>query len=461
MLNVIYEDNHLLVVEKPVNVPVQADSTGDPDLLSEAKAYIKRKYNKPGDVYLGLVHRLDRPVGGVMVFARTSKAAARLTDSMKTRRVQKRYAAIVAGGIPPYGELRSFIIKDETDHSAKTVAEGTPGAKPASLDYTAVTTKNGRTLVDILLHTGRHHQIRAQFAEMGRPLFGDQRYNKSAVPGQQIALYAYSLTIEHPTLHDCMTFTCVPTGKSWEGFADELTALSCGVRCRYIDENVIVVNKSAGVACAAADGGEDTLEARLASAFGEVHPVHRLDVPTTGLVLFARNAETEDVLTSLIRSRRIKKLYHTMVFEVPQEVEGTLLLYAEKDPDGAMVRVFSEPGPGRKEMHTGYRVLDSRILYPKNGAPVKASLVEAELFTGRTHQIRASFAHIGCPVIGDDKYGDRDKNRLFSKELALSAVELGFPDEPALGVLSGRTIKAEAPFEWTGELKKAARTFIY
>lgn len=448
MLNVIYEDNHLLVVEKPINMPVQADSTGDADLLSAAKEYIKLKYNKPGDVFLGLVHRLDRPVGGVIVFARTSKAAARLSDAMRTRRVQKRYAAIVTERIPAFGSLTDYIMKDEATHSARIVSETTPGAQKAMLDFTAVSTKNGRTLVDVLLHTGRHHQIRAQLAHLGCPLYGDQRYNPSAVPGQQIALYAYSLTIEHPTLKERMTFTCVPQGDSWADFGEELTALSCGVRCCYIDKNIFAVNKEAGIACTVTDGGEDTIEARLLSAFGEIYPVHRLDVPTTGLVLFARNAEAEEELSALIREHKLKKLYLTKVFGVPPKHDDLLALYQEKEADKAVVKVSDRPTSSSREMLTRYSVVATECISSRDGSSqTTVSTLEVELLTGRTHQIRASLAHIGCPVCGDDKYGDREKNRSFCSELRLCAVRIEFPsDMTVLSRLNGKTLRVDAPF---------------
>ena len=248
-IKIIYEDNHLLVCEKPVNMPVQADSSGDEDLLSTAKTYIKEKYSKPGEVYLGLVHRLDRPVGGVMVFARTSKAAARLTESFKNRKTKKRYAAIVSGSPCSSAELECDLLRDEQNNISRVVRPNTPGAKTASLEYVSTVTKNGFTLLDVLLHTGRHHQIRAQLAWSGCPIFGDQRYNRAARVGQQIALYAYSLTIEHPTLRESMTFTCIPHGAKFDEFSDECAALAAGVRCAYIDNNLICVNKSSGIPC--------------------------------------------------------------------------------------------------------------------------------------------------------------------------------------------------------------------
>ena len=446
MLKVIYEDNHLLVVEKPVNMPVQADASGDPDLLSEAKDYIKQKYNKPGEVYLGLVHRLDRPVGGVMVFARTSKAAARLTDAIKKRTAVKKYCAIVENTLPQYGFLTNYIVKDEQTRSARLAAEGTPGAQFASLEYAAVCSKQGRTLVDIALHTGRHHQIRAQFAGIGCPLFGDQRYNPAARPGQQIALWAYSLTVEHPTLREPMTFTSLPSGASWSAFGDEINALTNGVRCVYIDKNIVIVNKNADIACTVRDGGEDTVEARLACAFGEIYPVHRLDVPTTGLVVFARDQAAYEELSELIRDKALRKFYRAEVLGAPAKREGELLLYAVKDHEKALVSVFDEPVPGSREMRTGYRLIETHK--PHDGKPA-SSVLELELFTGRTHQIRASLAHIGCPVIGDDKYGDRTANKAFKKGLRLTAVRLAFPSGmKTLAYLDGRSFEIAAPFDF-------------
>lgn len=160
--------------------------------------------------------------------------------------------------------------------------------------------------MDVSLFTGRHHQIRAQLANAGCPIWGDQRYNPAAKAGQQVALWAYSLTIEHPTLKQEMTFTLPPHGAAWEPFETELKALCGGVRIVYADENILCCNKAAGMSVAAADGG-DSLQARLEAALGErVYPVHRLDVATGGLVLFARNGKAEAELNAAIESRSIK-----------------------------------------------------------------------------------------------------------------------------------------------------------
>ncbi len=148
-IRVLYEDNHLLVVEKPANVPVQADASGDEDLLTACKGYIKEKYQKPGEVYLGLVHRLDRPVGGVMVFARTSKAAARLTEQFSAHRARKRYAAIVEGEAPAEGRLTDFLLKNEATNTTAVVAVGTPGAKQAKLSFRTLAREKGLSLLDV------------------------------------------------------------------------------------------------------------------------------------------------------------------------------------------------------------------------------------------------------------------------------------------------------------------------
>ena len=455
-MKILYEDNHIIVVVKPVNVPVQEDETGDPDLLNQVKAYIKEKYNKPGEVYCGLVHRLDRPVGGVMVFARTSKAASRLMPQFAQKGgagAEKRYAAAVVGK-PPFGpavRLEGFMVKDEAERRSFIVPESTEGAKKAQLEYRSVSEKDGLTLLDVRLFTGRHHQIRVQLSSAGMPIWGDQKYNPAAKPGQQIALFAYSLTFEHPVLHERMTFTALPEGGAWGRFADELLLLSTGITCIYADKDVLVIDKPAGVTVANADGGEDTLEARLAAAGCPAYPVHRLDAKTTGLVIFARNERAKAALDEAMRLRTIKKTYRAIVKGRPQtekaKLYGTLKFYAVKDPKAGLVRLYGEPVKGAADMETLFRILWSR-----DGV----SLVEAELVTGRTHQIRASFAHIGCPILGDDKYGEREFNRDpaykgFKKHapLCLTSVKIGFefPRDSYLARLNGRVVSVKAPFE--------------
>ena len=202
MINVIYEDNHILVVEKPINIPVQLDSSNDKDLLSLLKDYLKKKYNKPGNVYLGLVHRLDRPVGGIMVFAKTSKAASRLNKQMIDGKINKTYLAVVNGTLPNKAILKDRIIKDSKTNIVKISDKG----KEASLDYETISKKDELSLVKIHLHTGRSHQIRIQFASRGNSLYGDQKYNKEAKVGQQIALFAKELEFIHPITKEVMKF---------------------------------------------------------------------------------------------------------------------------------------------------------------------------------------------------------------------------------------------------------------
>ena len=215
---VIYEDNHLLVVEKPANLPTQADSSGDDDLLSILKRWIGEKYNKPGAVYLGLVHRLDRPVGGVMVFARTSKAASRLSEAFRSHEQDRRYLAILEGEVSAPLELTDYLLKDGRTGMVRAVSRETPGAKQARLISRPVCSCEGLTLTQVQLFTGRAHQIRVQHAHAGHPLWGDMRYGHG-VPGRQIALWACELTLDHPTRHENMRFTSRPPMKgAWKRF---------------------------------------------------------------------------------------------------------------------------------------------------------------------------------------------------------------------------------------------------
>ena len=209
-LNVIYEDNHIIVVEKPCNVPSQGDNTNDEDMITIIKKYIKEKYNKPGEVYLGLVHRLDRPVGGIMVFAKTSKAASRLSESIRIKNFQKTYLAVVNGTFEEKsGRLENYLLKDEALNKSKVVSKDKHGAKLASLTYEVLEEKDGLSLVKINLQTGRHHQIRVQFANIGHALYGDQKYGKGP-QNTQISLWAYRLEFKHPTRDETISFECKP-----------------------------------------------------------------------------------------------------------------------------------------------------------------------------------------------------------------------------------------------------------
>ena len=205
-MNILYEDNHLLVIEKKPNIPVQLDKSKDIDLQTKLKQYLKQKYHKPGNVYLGIVHRLDRPVGGVMVFAKTSKAASRLSETIRKKEMKKIYYAIVLGQPPQQGILKDKLLKNEQNNMTTVDSNG----KEAILKYQTIETNKDLSLVKIELETGRSHQIRVQFASRNYPLYGDQRYNQKAKPKEQIALYATSLTFKHPTTKEQMTFTSLP-----------------------------------------------------------------------------------------------------------------------------------------------------------------------------------------------------------------------------------------------------------
>ncbi len=222
-LKVLYEDNHVIVVVKPVNIPSQADKTGDEDMLSIIKKYIKEKYNKPGDVYLGLVHRLDRPTGGVMVFAKTSKSASRLSEQVREKQMHKKYLCIVDGKLEKQkGIFKDYLLKNEKTNTSKIVKEGTKNAKEAILDYEVIKYNEeiNLSVVKVNLHTGRHHQIRVQFASRGHSISGDQKYGTRG-RGKQLALWAYYLSFIHPTKKEEMVFEAYPekTG-SWKILED-------------------------------------------------------------------------------------------------------------------------------------------------------------------------------------------------------------------------------------------------
>jgi len=209
---ILYEDNHLLVVEKPVNIPVQEDNTRDKDLLTMLKEDIKIRYQKPGNVFLALVHRLDRPVGGVMVFAKTSKAASRLSDAIRREAFEKHYLAVVRGQPPQnHGTLEDHLLKDHHKNKVHVVSSKTKKAKKAVLDYEMIEENEELSLLSINLQTGRPHQIRVQLATIGCPIYGDQKYgHKVNKPGQQIALWSHVLTFEHPTKKDMTKSESLP-----------------------------------------------------------------------------------------------------------------------------------------------------------------------------------------------------------------------------------------------------------
>lgn len=225
MLNVIYEDNHILVVIKPQNVPTQEDSSGDKDMLTLIKEYIKEKYDKPGNVYVGLVHRLDRPTGGVMVFAKTSKAAARLTEAIKSNEITKTYLTIV-NGVPKVKKqkLVNYLKKNDKTNIVSVVGPAVSGAKYAELNYETLSSLNGTSLLSVNLITGRSHQIRAQLSHMGNHIYNDFKYG-SKTKGN-LMLWAYKLVLLHPTTKQKMTFTVFPElVGAWKTYENTLANL--------------------------------------------------------------------------------------------------------------------------------------------------------------------------------------------------------------------------------------------
>ena len=217
--NILFEDNHLIVVLKEQNLASCPDDSKDENLLDLLKGYIKEKYQKPGNVYLGLVHRLDRPTGGVMVFAKTSKAAARLSEQMKTGDFEKKYLAVCGAPDPESGKLTGYIKKNAVNNMVYLCPQGTEGAKLASLEYRVVEKKGAYALADIKLHTGRSHQIRVQMAGVSHPVFGDMRYGGQSAQKGKLALWAYSLAFTHPVTKERMRFVAPPPEEApWSNF---------------------------------------------------------------------------------------------------------------------------------------------------------------------------------------------------------------------------------------------------
>ena len=210
-LEILYEDNHLIVVVKPVNILSQKDITNDIDMVTIVKEYIKEKYYKPGNVYLGLVHRLDRVVGGIMVFAKTSKAAKRISQQIKNHTFKKTYLAVVSNNIKKDNDFFIDYLEKDKDGFSKVVNKDI--GKYSSLSYEVIERVEDKALVKINLQTGRHHQIRVQFATRKYPICGDQRYGE--LDNTQIALWAYSIEFVHPVTKEILTFTKLPTNKPY------------------------------------------------------------------------------------------------------------------------------------------------------------------------------------------------------------------------------------------------------
>ena len=217
---VVYEDNHLRCVSKPPGVIVQGDKTGDEPMSEALKAWLKEKYNKPGNVYLGVIHRLDRPVGGLVLFAKTSKALSRMNELFRTGDVSKRYWAVVTARPPKHSDtLEQYLVRNESQNKSYVARQGaaTPGAKLARLSYRLLASGEHYHLLEIELHTGRHHQIRCQLAALGCPIKGDLKYGAPrSNPGGSISLLSRQISFTHPVSKEALTLTApVPDERLW------------------------------------------------------------------------------------------------------------------------------------------------------------------------------------------------------------------------------------------------------
>ncbi len=220
--HILYEDNHILVLVKPAGLLSQADRSGDPNLIDEMKTYLKTKYQKPGNAYVGLVQRLDRPVAGVMVLSKTSKAQSRLQAAISLGGFEKKYL-MISHRHPPQeiAHLRHYLRKDEKINKTRVYDNPRDGAKECSLQYSLLADRNKKCLFEIRLHSGRSHQIRAQMAAIGCPVLGDTKYGGQPCPTQELALYAYSLAFEHPVGKEVMRFVQFPPPEEpWRGLQD-------------------------------------------------------------------------------------------------------------------------------------------------------------------------------------------------------------------------------------------------
>ncbi len=220
---ILYEDNHLLVVVKPQNVPTQGDSSGDTDMLSMLKKYLIKKYDKPGDAYVGLLHRLDRPTGGVMVFAKTSKAASRLSEQIRAGEFEKTYCAVTNGRPNRVGKVEHYLIKDEKTNTVTLAPSTLEGVKRAVSDIAILEEENGMSLVRVKLLTGRTHQARVQLKALSAPIVGDGKYaGDKLIKSPHLALWAYRLSFSHPVTDDILTFLAEPPDEfPWNVFDRE------------------------------------------------------------------------------------------------------------------------------------------------------------------------------------------------------------------------------------------------
>ncbi|MBR1968482.1 MAG: RluA family pseudouridine synthase [Clostridia bacterium] len=223
-LIILHEDNHIIVVLKPQNVPTCEDASKDKDLLNMVKDYIRVTYNKTGNVYLGLIHRLDRPTGGVMVFAKSSKAASRLSEQLRNGDFEKRYLTVLVG--TPKEEratLKHYMKKNAVNNMVYVCPATVDGAKYAELEYSVLDSKDGLSLADVRLHTGRSHQIRVQMNAIGTPVYGDMRYGGEKAKKGYLALWAYYLSFTHPVSKEKMVFRVQPPKDNapWSNFDTE------------------------------------------------------------------------------------------------------------------------------------------------------------------------------------------------------------------------------------------------
>ena len=220
-MTVVYEDNHIIVVNKTASEIVQADKTGDMPLSETVKQYLKEKYQKPGNVFLGVTHRLDRPVSGLVVFAKTSKALTRLNEMFRTSEVKKTYWAVVKNAPKePEGELVHFLVRNEKQNKSYAYDKEVPKSKKAILDYRLIGRSENYYLLEVDLKTGRHHQIRCQLAKMGCPIKGDFKYGSPrSNPDGSICLHARRIRFVHPVSKELIELEApLPEGNLWKGF---------------------------------------------------------------------------------------------------------------------------------------------------------------------------------------------------------------------------------------------------